>query len=309
MPAAKVSALRSIELGVSNINRSIAFYTNAWGLEIVHAHNGMAYLRATGAEHHVVTLRERPAPKLLSVQFSAPDRDALDALYASACALGISIVRAPAALEKEAGGGYGFSLQTPDGQELGISAAVARHDAAVEDTSKPMNLTHVVINSGDVVQQTSFFQDALGFELSDSTDSTEFIRCGRDHHSIALARGSGPSLNHMAYDMPHFDGLMSGSGRTKLSGFDVEWALDVTGQATIFFRTSSSLMVSSPSTPPGWSASTTHPIGRTTRSIGERSSHAPAVGAWRCRRQSASAKRCQVSSCRSRKLESAATTL
>jgi len=43
--------------------------------------------------------------------------------------------------------------------------------------------------------------DTLGFKISDKTDMMEFVRCSADHHSIAMARGNGPTLNHMAYEM------------------------------------------------------------------------------------------------------------
>jgi catechol 2,3-dioxygenase len=53
----------------------------------------------------------------------------------------------------------------------------------------------------------------------------DFIRCCADHHSIALARGQGPCLNHMAYEVANVDGLMRGAGRMKANGFPVEWGV------------------------------------------------------------------------------------
>ena len=53
----------------------------------------------------------------------------------------------------------------------------------------------------------------------------DFIRCCADHHSIALARGDGPSLNHMAYEVANIDGLMRGAGRMKQNGFNIEWGV------------------------------------------------------------------------------------
>ena len=108
---------------------------------------------------------------------------------------------------------------------LNISSDVARHPNAVNDRSKPIKLSHVVLNSAKIEEQTAFFIDLLGFKLSDSTDMMEFIRCCADHHSIAMARGDGPSLNHMAYEVASIDGLMRGAGRMKKHGFNVEWGV------------------------------------------------------------------------------------
>ena len=89
----------------------------------------------------------------------------------------------------------------------------------------PSKLSHVVLNSAKIDQQTSFFIDVLGFQRSDTTDMMEFVRCSRDHHSIAMARGNGPTLNHMAYEVESIDGLMRGAGRMKKHGFNVEWGI------------------------------------------------------------------------------------
>jgi catechol 2,3-dioxygenase len=70
-----------------------------------------------------------------------------------------------------------------------------------------------------------FFIDVLGFKRSDSSHLMEFLRCSADHHSIAIFRNSGPSLNHVAYEVPNIDGLMRGTGRVKNNGFEIEWGV------------------------------------------------------------------------------------
>jgi len=82
-----------------------------------------------------------------------------------------------------------------------------------------------VLNSAEVQKQTAFFLDVLGFKWSDSTFMMDFVRCCSDHHSVAFARGNGPTLNHMAYEMPSIDGLMHGAGRLKKSGYEILWGV------------------------------------------------------------------------------------
>jgi catechol-2,3-dioxygenase len=225
MTQARIDGLRSIELGVRDLQKSAEFYRKVWALEDVAAEGDVIHLRGTSTDHHIVTLREQPKSGLLRVHFSAPDRATVDALHAQAKALGAKIEAAPQALAASSGGGYGFMLRTPEGHPLCISADVKRHSEAIDDRSRPTKLTHVVLNSADVSNQTSFFLDVLGFKLSDSTQMMDFIRCCSDHHSVAFARGNGPSLNHMAYEMPSIDGLMHGAGRLKKSGFDIAWGV------------------------------------------------------------------------------------
>lgn len=225
MTNAKVIGLRGVELGVHDLHQSAAFYNHVWGLEPVAEHGDTLHLRGNGTEHHVVTLRERPTPGLLGVHFAADDRDAVVALHAKAEAFGAGVLGEPADLPHDAGGGFGFSFRSLEGHVLNVSSDVVRHQNVVNDRSKPIKLSHVVLNAGRIGDETAFFIDLLGFKLSDSTEMMEFVRCSADHHSIALSRAEGPSLNHMAYEMSNIDGLMRGAGRLKQSGFNVEWGL------------------------------------------------------------------------------------
>jgi catechol 2,3-dioxygenase len=224
MNTARVTGLRSVELGVCDLAQSAAFYSRVWGLEPVVADGDTIHLRGNSTEHHALTLRERQTASLLGVHFAVMNREAVNALHAKAKAQGVG-VSAPAYLPKSGGGGYGFQFRTPEGHVLNISAGVACHHHVNSDTSVPNKLSHVVLNSAKIDQQTSFFVDTLGFKLSDKTDLMDFVRCSADHHSIAMARGSGPSLNHCAFEVVGIDGLMRGAGRMKKHGFDVEWGI------------------------------------------------------------------------------------
>jgi len=222
---ASVTGLRSAELAVFDLKQSADFYCRIWGLEPAAFEGDTIHLRATGAEHHVLTLRERPRAALLGVHFEAPDRASVDALHAHAKSLGAKVQGVPGPLDTSAGGGYGFRLSTPEGHPLVISADVARLSDAKPDVSRPVKLTHVVLNSAEVEKQTAFFLDALGFKWSDSTRMMDFVRCSSDHHSVAFARGNGPSVHHMAFEMKNIDGLMRGAGRLKKSGFEIIWGV------------------------------------------------------------------------------------
>jgi catechol 2,3-dioxygenase len=225
MTQPRINGLRSVELGVHDLKKSAEFYQRVWALEQVAAAGDSIHLRGTGREHHVVTLRERPRASLLGVHFSAPDRATVDALHAQAKAMGAKIGAAPGQLEADAGGGYGFRVSTPEGHPLVISADVEAHGQAVDDRTRPTKLTHVVLNSAEVEKQTQFFLDVLGFKWADSTVMMDFVRCCSDHHSVAFARGNGPTLNHMAYEMPNIDGLMKGAGRLRKSGYEIMWGV------------------------------------------------------------------------------------
>jgi catechol 2,3-dioxygenase-like lactoylglutathione lyase family enzyme len=235
MANSTVTGVRSIELGVRDLHQSAEFYTKVWALEEVSAAGDTMHFRATGGEHHVLTIRERPQASLLGVHFAAADRGAVDQLCAKAKGYGVAIADGPVPLDTSAGGGYGFRFETPDGLPMTISSDSAQHPDVVVDRSRPTKISHVVLNSARTDDQVPFFIDVLGFKLSDSTHMMEFLRCSADHHSIAIFRNNGPSLNHVAYELPNIDGLMRGAGRLKRSGFDVEWGVGRHGPGSNVF--------------------------------------------------------------------------
>ncbi len=100
MTNARINGLRSIELGVHDLQKSAEFYRRVWALEDVAAEGDTIHLRGTGREHHVVTLaRAAAGAALLGVHFSAPDSATVDALHAQAKAMGANVGPAPGALE------------------------------------------------------------------------------------------------------------------------------------------------------------------------------------------------------------------
>jgi catechol 2,3-dioxygenase len=230
----KVNKIQSVALGVRDLRASERFYERIWGLRRVDASAGKAYFGAAGEDHHVVSLTEMTHPGLLEVRFGAPTRASVQALFDRAVSLGAEILRAPTELPRDEGGGFGFSLKSPDGQALVIlSDGSGRSSTPAEDA--PSKLSHVVFNSCDIDRMTNFFLDVLGFRLSDETEPMKFIRCAADHHSVALAKGSGPSVNHIAFEMPDIDALMSGVGRLRKEGYTLEWGVGRHGPGNNIF--------------------------------------------------------------------------
>src|ERR1700741_3383232 len=150
MTNGRVTGVRSIELGVRDLHQSAEFYTKVWALEPVCSESAGMHFRATGGEHHVLTIRERPKPALLGVHFAAPDRTAVDALCAKAKGYGVDVTADPMPLPAGAGGGYGFRFKTPDGLPMSISSDLVQPPDAVLDRSRPTKTSHVVLNSARV---------------------------------------------------------------------------------------------------------------------------------------------------------------
>ena len=220
----RVTGLRSIEFDVPDVTTTAKFYEKCWGLAPVTQTAGAHYLRATGAEHHIVVLHEGDKAGMRQVNFGASDKATVNALHTKLQGLGAPVTVDPAPLSGP-GGGYGFSFTDPDGMSYGISADVAQHEDATMVEDRPFKLSHVVLNSENVDNQIRYYCDVLGFKVSDCTARMQFIRCSTDHHSVAFAHANGPSLNHTAFEVPSIDALMRGAGRMKQKGFGVGWGV------------------------------------------------------------------------------------
>ena len=219
---AAVQGVRCVEVGVGNLEAAARFYGGIWGLrEVVRsAHAG--FFRGTGPYHHILGLFERTTPALLRVTFDAPDRAAVDELYAAVDAAKVGPVEEPHALTGP-GGGYGFGFKDPEDRNLAIVAAVADHADAANEPDRPHKITHVNLNSGTPARTAEFFIETLGFALADETDIFFFLRCNSDHHSIVIHRDTAATLNHVAFEMPDLDSVMRGGGRLKDNGYPIEW--------------------------------------------------------------------------------------
>jgi len=224
MADCKLSSLRSVELGVPDVRADAKFYADVWNLEPVAEAGGAIYLRGTGAHHHILALHQRPEVGVLGVTFTARSRQDLEAVrerVTGSAATGVT----PIAPLAGPGGGHGFSFRDPEGRTLRVIVDEATHAAAKRVSDRPERVAHVVLNSTDIPAATRFFSDVLGFKLTDRTAHMSFLRNNSDHHSIALAHGESPTLNHIAFLMPDLDSVMRGAGRLKDNGWPIEWGV------------------------------------------------------------------------------------
>jgi len=221
----RVTEIRYVGYGVTDIEAETGFYTETWGLEPVESSDGMRYFKAQGHdEHHVVRLRASDTKRIDVIALATATRADVDALAQKVEASGCKIIHAPREMTTPCGG-YGFRFFSPDGLPFEISSEVAlgsKREVARWD-GVPVKISHIVLHSPDHKAATQWFQDVLGFKLSDWLgDFMSFLRCNAAHHRIAFLPGP-PCLNHVAYDMEGVDGMMRGIGRLKQKGIDIAW--------------------------------------------------------------------------------------
>src|SRR5262249_22985187 len=66
----------------------------------------------------------------------------------------------------------------------------------------PIRLGHVAHRVTDVQKVVQFYNEVLGFRVSDwRDDSFAFLRCGVDHHTVNFVRDEAPQLHHIAFEL------------------------------------------------------------------------------------------------------------
>lgn len=218
----RVDHLRGIVMRAPGISATEDFYIDQWGLHTAHKEEGIAYMRGTGDEPFIYGLKDDAAYGIEYIHFGMPDRAAIDALHAQIVGKGVETLGSPAAL-KGPFDGYGFEVLDPDNRRLRISTELAMRTP--DDVhAYPRKVSHVVLNSPNMEGAQAWYETVLGFRPSDySADQMVFLRCGSDHHSIALVRAQYPSVNHVAFEMPGIDSFMRGIGRMKQKGQVPSW--------------------------------------------------------------------------------------
>jgi len=231
VPGSLITHLRHVDLAIPDFAKQLDFYQHVWGLTRVAEDSGIAFLAAEGSpEQYVVRLRADSQKRLDLISFGAATAGDVDALAGRLAAGGVALVAEPAKLETP-GGGYGFRFFDLDGRTVEVSSDVAprAHRRIEERESIPVRLSHVVVNSADPLRTRRFYEQHLGFRLSDTLASRHFgdfmyfMRCNPVHHSFAIVRGPHVSLHHTSFEMRGLDEYMRGTGRVLRAGAPKLW--------------------------------------------------------------------------------------
>jgi catechol-2,3-dioxygenase len=219
-----VTSLRSVDLGMPDIDRAERFYTSVWGLEVVAREQDSVYLRATGSDHHVVALHASARPELRAVTFRVDATDDFAELGVTVVEQGGQVLSPPGA-NPGPDGGTVMTVRGPEGGLLRFVHGDQRLPQLSQTGYRPVRLAHVNLNSVDVDASAAFYEKALGFRLTDRSKAMAFVRCNSDHHAVVIADAPVNGLNHVAFLMPDLEAVMRGAGRLIDAGFPIAWGV------------------------------------------------------------------------------------
>ena len=223
MSMAAVTAVRSLALGVTDLDEAVRFFTGTWGLQEVDRSGGAVYLRGTGPYHHILELRKAEREEVISADLLAASRPDVDAIHARVGEDGVASA-APAPIATP-GGGYGFTFKDPDGRTIRVIAEDERYQPIGGQPDRPSRIMHVVLNAPDKDATSDFYCKALGFTVSNNVKVGTFLKCNEDHHALAFFRSTATTLNHIAFMMPDAAAVSRGAERMLSRGYAMGWGL------------------------------------------------------------------------------------
>jgi len=222
---AAVTDLHYVALAVPDLAAERQFFGETWGLVETGEADGKVYFAAEGSAHpFVIRLRQDADRKTDLIGFSAASRADVDALFGQAKAAGCKIIAEPGPAEGPAGG-YACRFFDPDGRAIEVICDTQQRPfrALGKGEAIPVGLSHIVLHTPEPPKLVAFYEEVLGFRLSDWIGTfMAFLRCNSAHHRLAILPGP-PALNHVAFDVSSVDELMRGLARLTAKGVTLSW--------------------------------------------------------------------------------------
>ncbi|MER7877448.1 VOC family protein [Streptomyces solisilvae] len=221
-----LTRVRHVALAVPDFRETVEFYRTAWGLEVVERDSDVVFFGTPAhPEQYILRVRADADKRVDLIAFAAESASAVDVLAERLGSAGVRLVTEPGSMATP-GGGYGFRFFDPDGRLIEVSSDVEQRPSRELEPreSIPQKLSHVVINSPDVQATKRFYEQYLGFRLSDwLEDKMCFMRVREDHHILAIGQGPHTSLNHVSFEIRGIDEFMRGTGRLVRQGKEPLW--------------------------------------------------------------------------------------
>jgi catechol 2,3-dioxygenase-like lactoylglutathione lyase family enzyme len=202
--------LRAVELKVVDVPKAAEFLQQTWGLADAGKRAGTRYFRGTADHPYIFSLTAASAPGLDAITFAGHAEE-----ISKLAGKKIAAFDAP-------GGGSGVEIEGPEGQRYRF-VTDSPADEKPADRNRPIELSHVVLNTKDGEKSERFAVEKLGFSVSDRTRMMRFVRCNRKHHALAYVNSDISSLNHIAFEMRDIDAVMNGIGRLREAGYVCTW--------------------------------------------------------------------------------------
>jgi catechol 2,3-dioxygenase-like lactoylglutathione lyase family enzyme len=192
-----VKRLRHLRLATPNLERQLAYYRDVIGLAEAGREEGRVFLANESGQVSII-LEAGLQPGMASIAFDvAPEVD----LAALAHALHATGIEAERVTNSAPGCPAAVRFRDPEGRMIELHTHVHFHDNRQPLPGiVPLKLGHVACYTADPAAAAPFYQETLGFRVSDwIEDRFVFLRCSHEHHTVNFTRGPDARMHHLAF--------------------------------------------------------------------------------------------------------------
>ena len=183
----------------ADLERQTAYYTEVLGLTRMASERDAVYLAST-LDRQSVVLRRGDHPRCARLAFQLAPGAPLAEVERNLAQHGVQAERRS---DPEPGVAECLSFQDPKGTWLDVYPEQEFSDQCFSEKGiVPFKLGHVAFNVTDIQTVVKFYQEVLGFRVSDwMGDFFAFLRCGPDHHTVNFVESKNAKMHHIAFEL------------------------------------------------------------------------------------------------------------
>lgn len=206
--------LSRIALGAADPTAMQRFYEENLGLSVSGSTQGDVINLGLGAGDPLLELSTGSGMRSFALEVADPDEMA---------AVVARLQAAGTALSQNDDGSISF--RDPDDHQLELHGRIDRCGEGGGDPGrKPVRLHHVTVSTADVPSLAGFYVETLGFAISDRMgDQFMWLRCNREHHTVAIVEGEPGGLDHYCFEIASWDDLKTWCDQLATRGVEIAW--------------------------------------------------------------------------------------
>jgi len=219
----RADRLGYVALKTTDLDKSLAFWTEAVQLEVSEKRDDKAFLRG-GMQHHWIALHQAEEPGLARIGIEVADRETLARFENELSGAGVT-VETGSALKEDHIVEY-LRFDDPSGNPLELYADMV----AMATPPRPISVNileiqHAVLNIEHLGNTEEFYTGLLGMRVSDYIGKMMFFAHFRNgwHHGMgfAMTPGQTSGFHHVCFQPPDLDNVMRARARVKKLGYEI----------------------------------------------------------------------------------------
>jgi catechol 2,3-dioxygenase len=223
--------LDHIRLDTDQLESLIAFYRVAMGMSPTKLDDGSVLMEAAARR---IVLGHGPRGTQPFIAFRLKSEFQLEAYRRHLLDRGLALLESPTRIFAAGA----FAVRDPDGRQVVFGLPGRPTNAAEPDTGNraarlPGRLQHVVVASSAIEPMLRFYEEDLGFAVSDyvvegdgeagASPTVGFFRSGPEHHSFAVFRCPETRPDHHAYETTCWNDIRDWADHMASHGVKLWW--------------------------------------------------------------------------------------